>query len=193
LGRRSGHPRHGTLLALRPHLTSEDATSLAQGYGMFLGADAVADARNGVEVLPHWNSIAERLGARETIALLIGVGCGGTSSAELPPPVVGAWVPAVSDQEHILYGLGLCTAQARRRHSPNFDAARSALTALSPVGWQALGEGLRDGGLQREDLSFYAQNELVLERLASGFDAAARRPEHRSTVSAPGALLPPRW
>ena len=61
------------------------------------------------------------------------------------------------------------------------------------AGWKALGEGLRDGGLPREELIRFAPNEALLGRIAGGWDAAARRPLHRSTVERPASLMPPRW
>ncbi len=193
MGPRVGHDRHDTFLALSAHVTAKDRAPLVEGYGMALGGDAASNARDGLQIVHEWEAIVRRWGTRERTALLIGVGCGATALQEVPATLVESWVPAVADQEYLLYGMGLCAAEAGRVPSPEVRAAVSVFPALSPAGWRALGEGLRDGGMPRAELRRFAPDASIHARILGGWDSAARRPLHRSTVERPASLMPLRW
>lgn len=190
---RAGHQRHDAFLALAPHLDPADRAPLVEGYGMSLGGDAASDARDGLQPVHEWEAIVRRWGTRERTALLIGVGCGGTILPQVPAGLIKSWIPAGADQEYLLYGLGLCVAEAGRVPVPDLSSAVPAIGALSPTGWRALGEGLRAGGMAREELAQYAPNDTALPRMLGGWDAPPRRALHRSTVQRPASLMPLRW
>jgi len=193
MAQRPGHERHDAFLALSPDLSAEDRAPLVEGYGMFLGADAASDARDGLAVVHEWEAIVRRWGTRERTALLIGVGCGGTALPEVPPGLIESWVPAVADQEYLLYGMGLCIAEAGRVPRPEVNDALPTIAALSTSGWKALGEGLRDGGMPRGELVRFAPDEVIHGRILGGWDSPLRRPLNRSTVQRPASLMPLRW
>jgi hypothetical protein len=193
MGPRPGHGRHDAFLALSAHLSIQDRASLLEGYGMALGGDAAVNAQDGLTVIHEWDAIGRRWGPRERTALLVGVGCGATALSEVPARLIESWVAAVADQEYLLYGLGLCAAEAGRVPRPEVEAAVQAFPALAPVGWKSLGEGLRDGGMPRAELIRFAPDEQVLAHLIGGWDSPPRRKLRRSTVDRPAALMPLRW
>ena len=138
---RPGYPRHAAFLQLSRYAVPPLKRQLSEGYGLALGADSAVSILRGDVPQPMWRELQTELDERAWRALLFGVGCGASTYAAEPEPLLALLFSGpLAEQSDISQGFQSCLAGSRRAFSAleGLPAAASGLNSQVAQPWALL-------------------------------------------------------
>jgi len=114
---RPGYPRHAAFRQLSQNGSLTLKRQLSEGYGLALGADTAVSVMRGDEPQPLWRELRAELDEGAWRALLFGVGCGASTYAAEPGPLLALlFSGSPSEQGDISQGFQSCLVGSGRVH-----------------------------------------------------------------------------